>query len=168
MKKTIIFLLIAIVMGIRAQVATITEVTQSVCPGESITVKFKWDQSPGVTDFRLDYIENNGVLAASIWSKNNSAFYSLPKFIFGQDTVYEIELSTESWYPTGLANISCSPINNFLVTLECISPVGIKELEHEQLAPIYFDLLGNRIEKRHGDLIIMQVGNKRKKVYLTE
>lgn len=163
MKTKITILLIALAFSFKSQV-NIVSVDTSVCPGQNLNVKFKWDNSAGATDFRMQYVEENYVVSAHIWSKDNSAFYELPKEILGGDTIYSISLITQPFFPFGLTKFSAGYGDLYDLKVKCLDWVGINELSVNKIEPLYFDLLGNKIEKRSGEIIILQIGNKRKKV----
>lgn len=75
------------------------------------------------------------------------------------------------WAWTNFHGVRCfQEIAWTFTTIVCAygSPVGIEEYDLPETGKIYFDLQGNRIEKRYNELIIEQAGNRRRKIYITQ
>ncbi len=136
--------------------------TGNVCPGDTLTVFFRWNNAMGFTTFRLvpQFGQQQG------WTYANAQFYQLPKTLIGVDTIYEIKLDTWVTFPLGLANMTPDLITYWPMNFAC--DVGIKEEELDPKIPIYYDIYGNRIQPRNNELLIEQRGRNRKKVIIQD
>ena len=167
MKKTITILLIIMSVFVSKSQVTLVSASEKTCPGMDIEVKFKWNQSLGSTSFRIDYLSDNGILGAKIWEVENLTFYQLQKEIVSGDTIYIKKLNTESWYPSGLISLSCGsdPLN---IELKCNDFTGITEYNLSNQKPLYYDMMGNIVEPKSGQILILKQGNTFKKVLIHE
>lgn len=167
MKKTITILLIILSMFVSKSQVSLVSASEKTCPGMDIEVKFKWNQSSGVTNFRIDYLSDNGILGAKIWEVENLTFYSLQKEIVSGDTVYIKNLNTQSWFPSGLINLSCGA-DPLTIELKCNDLTGINEYNLSNQKPVYYDLTGSIVEPKAGQILILKQGNNFKKVFIHE
>lgn len=145
---------------------TLLNVNPIICPGDSIKADFKWNNQPGLTNFRIDYVINTSPIGAHIWSKNNNEFYALPKKLQYPDTIYTIKLPTSFAWQLGRAEFKTSS-TIFTIEVNC-GPVGIQENSLNTIQPIYFDLMGNIVNPTKGVVLIKQTGLIRKKIMITE
>ena len=167
MKKTITILLIIMSVFISNAQVDIISASEKTCPGIDIEVNFKWDQSNGISVFRIDYLKDNGVLGACIWEVENSTFYNLEKKIIAGDTIYTKNLSTQLWYPFGEVALSC--VNNSTnIELKCSDVTGISEYDMVNSKPVYYNFTGEIVDPKPGQILILKQGNTVKKVLIHE
>lgn len=123
------------------------------------------------------YTNNNGIVTYSStttgtntpvtyqWDLGDgTGFQSLP-------ATFTYTFNTNQTYSTTLfaSAVNCtSTVNKPVVVTHTVSTVGIEEYELNTAEPIYFDLYGNRIEKRANAIIIEQIGLKRRKIVIQE
>lgn len=180
MKKLIVIILVLTLISffVKGQVnGTITVQNESpdhVCKDGAITINFKFKTTPTQTlnpdqPFSFMYEADNGAL----WLGYNikcSAIFNLPKTLIGTDTIYQYlgiipsDIPLQHYLMYGLPNKTITG-RSFWVS-KC---VGIEEYElntNEQKT--YYDLMGNKIDRRNGELIIEQIGNYRHKILIQE
>ena len=123
------------------------------CPGDSLSVTFSYS-APVAFQFN--------VFTATI----NAIFSTL--YPGGDSAIIKFKL--QPFLSIGQATISTGPaISAQSRTLFLCDAVGILELESNNTKElVYFDLQGNRIEKRTNELIFEQVGHKRRKIYIEQ
>jgi len=167
MKKSITILLLMLVAFFGKSQISIVDASEKTCPGDDIEVKFKWNQSLGVTNFRIDYLSDNGILGARIWETQNLTFYALEKEIISNDTIYIKKLNTESWYPLGKVKLSCGS-DSLNIELKCNDVTGVSEYNLNHKNCMYYDFTGNIIEPKTGQILILKQGNTFKKVLIHE
>lgn len=99
-----------------------------------------------------------------------SSIFSMPKTFNGTDTIYYYTFAYTPTINVGTYLLYIAPYNesNPAVILEIVECVGIKKYEFiaKEEKPIYYDLSGNIIDPRTNELMIMKIGNKRKKVII--
>lgn len=158
--KTIILLLLALTIKSQTTIFYVTPVT--LCPGDSIGVLFKYNGTPGESQFNF---QGDSALL-QIWQYSNTDFNGLPKSIVGGDTLYFVQLPTYSYWKQQKGKLSVDWVTTWDITLRCAAPVGLPEYSMDQQAVTYYDLMGNAINKRLNELLIEQRGGLRRKVYI--
>lgn len=140
---------------------TITSVSPTqLKPGDTLTINFIYKGQPGSSQFNLGPLTGGG---GQIWQYQNATFYSLPKTFNGADTIYTIKIKTPADYQLGESMISPDWKNGILLFF--YEAVGIIEYTSGAPGTIYFDLTGNLIEKRYNEVIVEQIGTRRRKIY---
>lgn len=168
MKKSITILLIILSVFVSKSQVSLISASEKTCPGSDIEVKFKWDQSIGKSSFRIDYVIYNGILGARIWEFDNSTFYGLQKEIISGDTIYNKKLNTDSSFPVGQVHLNATGSGSLLIELTCNDITGIPEYNLSDQKPVYYDLTGNIVEPKAGQILIIKQGNSFKKVFIHE
>lgn len=135
----------------------------SICPGDTLNVYFKWDNSPGSTNFILLCSSAN-----QIWNYNNDSFYSLPKTLVGGDTLYEVKLFTYSFWTLGISTLSTDFVNTTPIYFNFCDTTGIPTQNLSEEAKTYLDFYGNTVKPQRGELLIEQQGRTRKKVFIID
>lgn len=158
MKKSIQIALLLCVLQVKAQFTVTSVNPNQFKPGDSIHVKFLYKGATGQSNFVLSPSVGGG----QIWQRENNSFYSLPKSLSGNDTIYTIGLKTSTMLGLGNADM-----NGYSVLIYEGS-VGIKQYEMNQMDPVYYDTNGNMVERTYNSVLIQVIGNKRKKVYIIE
>lgn len=134
-----------------------------LCPGDTITIQFIWDQSPGTTHFIIQTSTIN-----QIHSEPNVNFYSLPKTLVGIDTVYTFKLQTHPSLPLGSAVISTDFVNTVPIYFFC-DETGIEEFELDKSTPIYRNgMTGEIIEAPVPNMFIIEQRGRYYKKYITQ
>jgi hypothetical protein len=153
-----------ITMFTHAQTITIFTASPTFCPGDSLNVAFRWDQTPGTVNFNLEMVNLN-----QIWNINTNTFSGLQKQIVAGDTIYMIKLPTKPFFPVGGALLSPDWITTTPIEIVYCDAVGINELTYKlSFEPVYYDLMGNKITKRFNEPIIEQIGTTRKKIIIIQ
>lgn len=177
MKKIILILVCLISLRAAAQITSsgtviLTSVNPYyVCMGDSITISFKFKYSgvPTTAPQWLFKYNNNGQFTA-IKTFTYSEFYHMAKNFVSPDTIYSFKAKVPTTLPQIMlavdVNVSGEYPGKNIVIQKCIN--GIEQYQLDSIAPIYYDLMGNKIDKRMNEVIIEQVGNYRRKVLIQE
>jgi hypothetical protein len=167
MKKMITTMLLVASMAMGAQTMTLTAVTPNrACPGDTLSVSFKFNGTPGVYQFNMACSSLN-----KIWSRNSNLFYGLPKVVVNGDTVYTIKLATDGFWPNVVSMVTLDWVSGFSVDFNCGTTTGLSP--EVELVPrtlqgqetVYYDMLGNVIKPRFNEVLIERKGSVVKKVY---
>lgn len=142
----------------------------------NFTVNFKYHITGVPTNFEqytFDY--HNSI--NQVWPGRTVAYdeiFHLTKNFNGTDTIYSFVLNPSTGtVPPPLGNylFIVMPDNSFpgktLGIYDC-TITGIEEYKLDSLKPVYFDLRGNKIDRRENELIIEQVGINRRKIFIQE
>lgn len=153
----------------------------TVCAGDTIKIDFKFDPPTPVTSTQTNSAIYIVPPTQTVFIGNYNQFYSMPKETFyplGQgDSCYYMKVQVPASLPPGLRQVKGSGgnqdyatfyIKNCSPTNTTTPPVGIEELSLYPETPIYRNMMGNIIEKRYNELIIEQVGNRRRKVMILQ
>jgi len=156
MKTIICIILATLSLAVKSQSVFIYSISPyTVCPGDSLTVKFTWDSSPWAVNFNLKY--NNNTI--NTWNIQSGSIYSLTKYKLGVDTIYSIKIKIPNWtakldYTFDASSNGTSNSKNLIVDCQV---VGIHEYyENKWQDKYYYNLLGSEI-------IIENTGLKTKK-----
>lgn len=161
MKKSMIIAVCLLTsLIIKAQFTVIAVSPTLVCPGDTIAIQFLYKGQPGSSQFCIGS-PNNPSQAHSV---QNASFYSLPKQFNGTDTVYTIRIRTNIYLLAGNALVSNDWINGVQITL--YTPVGIQEINPNEIKPVYYNMQGHAIEPRSNEVMIEYRGNIRRKVLM--
>lgn len=125
-----------------------------LCPGDTISIMFTWDNKLGYANFFI-----YGIGQTSINNVLTSSFYSLPKVLIGTDTVYLIKIKTLSTFGIGPATVASDLVNTKPIWFLC-QTTGLQEPQSDHSQQIYTPLYGN--------ILIEQAGNRRRKVVIVE
>lgn len=175
MKTTLIFLLLSFTIFAQSPpMINVWRITPTVvCVGDSFKVDYKvsppipaiasntltfvYLNSPNDTLFKGDYklMEKNKKEHYTGLNVGDSTYYVWYKMSLRSPGTYSVLTLSNSSYVNEIAVASC----NF---------VGIEEQYKEVEKPVYFDFNGNQIERRANELIIEQVGLKRRKIVVLE
>jgi hypothetical protein len=165
MKKLIAKCLIASAFICKAQfspIVNVWQVNQSVCKGDSIKVLFKYAKAEQGSYNNSYFALTSNTNTFVLWQGSVLSFSLLPTEYIGIDVCKVIKFSIP-FYANGNVNLTTPTSSTPLIIKNC--NVGLTEQYIEIVEnPIYFDLQGNRINKKTNELIIEQIGNKRKKV----
>ena len=177
MKKIILILMCLISLRAAAQItSTGTVILTSVAPyyaciGDSITISFKFKYSgvpSAVKQWNFNY--NNNGQYTQIKYFVFSEFYHMNKSLIGTDTIYSFKALVPLTLPQVLMGVDVNTSGEYpgknIVIQKCIN--GIEQYQLDSITPIYYDLMGNKIDKRMNEVIIEQVGNYRRKVLIQE
>lgn len=166
MKKIMGLLVITVLLTVnyKAQQIKLVAADTMICPGSKLTVQFKWDYKPYSYNFRFAYSDQSITFGGQIWNVDSKTFYALPKKLDGVDTVYTIKLDTKNYWQQGYVQFKIQEENKTVNILFNCGTVGFDKISPNEIAPIYFDLFGNRTELKSGEILIEQIGNQRKKV----
>jgi hypothetical protein len=148
-----------------------------VCSGAVLPIMFRFEYTEPLTNpdqrFYFEYIAQNGVLYPG-FSLSIPEILALPRVfdtVFDTDSMYVYNLVVNKSIPKGTYFMSGRPNQvwgtgkNFKISL-C---VGIEEYAlNSQYEPVYYDLMGNKINRRTGELIIEQIGTHRRKILVQE
>lgn len=149
MKKLLSLLLVAWCCGLVAQPVKIYFVDPgTVCPGDTLSVFFTWDYSPGATQFNVHSNSINQILSVS-----NSTFHTLPKSLVGMDTVYMIKMKMHPAHALGPGQISTDWVNVQPIYFMCSDPTGIGQNTPNVPYHTYRNERGEFVEPRVGELL---------------
>jgi hypothetical protein len=150
MKKTILLLFISVIA--RSQSLQILTVTPSaLCAGDTMTVKYQF--APGNNLQISMSAPNHG----QVWQYNQAYLSSMPSTTTGTVTTYSIKLKVPPSAGTGFGYVfNPQEQNKHTLDMWCGVETGITELNRDEIKPTYYDLMGNRIEKRMNEYIIEQ------------
>lgn len=168
MKKSVLLLsLILSLIGTAQNQSTIT--INSVSPdtvyaGDTITIFFSF-KKPGPGTVIQDQWYINSKAQGQISGISYTDYYSLPKEFIGTDTIYQLKIKTLTTHGIGAGSVKAHN-SNVVPFFFCCNLTGIEEYRADTLAPIYFDLIGNRISPRHNEIMIEQRGVIRRKIII--
>jgi hypothetical protein len=148
-----------------------------VCSGAVIPIKFRFDYNVPITDpdqrFYFEYIADNLVLYPG-FSLSIPEILALPRefnAVFDTDSMYVYNLVVNKSIPKDHYMMYARPNKVFGTgkSFKISACVGIEEYEiNNQYQPVYYDLMGNKINRRTGELIIEQIGTHRRKILIQE
>lgn len=160
MKKVLLSLLL-IPMMISAQGLKITAITPTaICPGDSLHISVKF--VPGNTTQIKLLGKDNGMN----WQYDSTFIVTnWPK----QGSIYTLNIKTNANIGMGWATIRTMAMPDSIHTIDAAcGTAGINEYTPDGLAPIYYNLNGERTDKRAGVILIEQVGLHRRKIIVLE
>jgi hypothetical protein len=177
MKSTLALLLIsAFAFAQPSQVPTLSvwRITKdTLCVKDSFKLNYKITP-PGIqTNTLIGIVVNNP--NDTIWKGNYKTLEKRPKEMLPgltspNDSTNYIWLKLPQYKVPGTYSIVTQTYMSYLnrfVILNC-NLVGIQEYAQASETPVYFDLNGNKIEKRSNELIIEQVGLRRRKIFISK
>lgn len=177
MKTTLISILLFIQVSAYSQLQAKLNVWKitptSFCPGDTFRVSYKITPPSAVvqTISLIGIVMGNPI--DTLWKGNFQYLQAQPYHkdpTFFGDSAHYIWIKMPITKTPGSYSIvtqsAMSSINEFTV-MSC-NLVGIAEQQINLKEPIYFDLNGTQIEKRPNELIIEQVGLKRRKIVILE
>jgi hypothetical protein len=146
------------------------------CLGSPFTVKLKFKYTSPVNPSSIVYFVYKADNLADYGAFNIKCgdIYGLPKSFNGTDTIYIFNFNIPENIPIQHYLLYARPITGLVtqaaVNVQLDACVGIEELELNKSieAPVYYDLMGNEIDKRYNQIIIERVGNNRRKVLIQE
>lgn len=165
MKKIITLLFISCLS--KAQILNILSVTPAtICPGDSLTVKYKLN--PGTEQGVIRLIGPGG--GGQIWQYDRSYWESQPIVSSQPENIYIIKLETWPNFQHGYAYMYATGGATITIDMWCgtVNTTGIEELNPDQLKPVYYDMNGIRISRRTDELIFIEIENKRKGIIIQE
>lgn len=130
---TILALFVALMANSQIKVDSVTP--NRICAGDSITINYTWDGTPGLYQFNMD-----GQNHDYIWQVNSSLFQN-----------GKIKLLTPYWWNDGTALVSNDWTNSVPLTF-CIQ-VGITEYSKDKLKT-YKQVYGNIYLSSEGKKVI--------------
>ena len=142
----------------------------SVCACGNLTVSFSYTSTGLVNDnqmFKVYGKVNNDYTTLIQFS--STAINLMDKAVVGFDTTYYYTWKVPCGILKGADKILYSVSlkdgkPSALLIKDCT--VGIEEYELEEFKPIYYNLSGQMVEPKQGELLIKQVGNKRIKIII--
>lgn len=177
MKNILLLLFFPIVLfgQTNVTVAVVSEAPYNVCRGNEIYIRFK--MQAGITDSTkkvwLWFKDKNGNSQLYQIARIRCVdVYTLQTSIVNGQTVYTYTYAPGENIPYDQYTIGCHqtpiPVRSMRIEDCSMWATGIEEYESNiESQAIYFDLSGRQIEKRYNELIIEQVGLKRRKIYIT-
>jgi hypothetical protein len=174
MKKTLIILAVLISPLFKGQNPNIPIVNvwrvlpQNACPGDTLRVNFKFNPPTQGTMQTTYFNIYNGSTVTTVWNGNWNTFYSLPKETWAPlataDSCYLMKLVV----PFGLSGCSCASVtatgDDMGFTLNVCATSIQEETLNDFVPTVYFDLYGNKTDKKPNTVLIEQRGTTRKKV----
>lgn len=167
MKKTLLIsaLLIQILIKAQLQIDVYKVTPSTACAGDSVKINFKIISCTSTGSFQI-IPSMNILFSAGCLQMGNYPTETIP--FYGLCSYKKIKLT--NGLSSGLYTIrgSGQPLttyNNTITISSCATE--IQELNIDlNVTPVYFDLNGNRINKKTNELIIEQIGLIRKKVFI--
>lgn len=150
---------------------------ERLCACDSVQIHLKWKQGSYPVNMKVGNLQTNQSNNVFVAILTPQDFAAMSQYAHGPDVVYVYNLKMPcditSSQPTPISDITLievtfgMAISHVYVTVtDCVS--GIDEYQLDSQKPVYFDLRGNRIEKRTNEVIIKQVGSKRIKTLIYE
>jgi len=126
----------------------------TLCPGDTLSIMFTWDNQPGYANFFI-----YGIGATSINNVNTNDFYSLTKVLIGNDTVYTYKIKTLPSFGIGPATVATDLVHTTPIWFIC-PPTALMKYGQTETQPTYTPF--------YGPILIEQTGNIRKKIIIIE
>ena len=153
----------------QGSVGVFNDAKNYICTGGDIPIGFRFKFTPqlnGEESFNFYYQAQN-LAVYPCTSFKCKEFFGFPKTVVGNDTIYWFTAIISPSVPLGTYMVQSSPSRypggkNFGI----YSCVGIEEYQLNSQIPVYYDLRGNKIDRRENELIIEQVGLKRRKIFI--
>lgn len=165
----IILCTIAQLSGQNQATITIKSVTPNpVYAGDTLTVNFTFvAPSPGGSISQDQWYissQNQG----QIQGVSYPTYYGLPKTINAPgDTTYHLKIKTLTTHSIGAGTVKANN-SNVIPIFFCCDITGISEYNTDNLVPVYYDLMGNKISPIHNQVIIEQKGIHRRKIIIQD
>lgn len=137
----------------------------TVCQGGTINIQFMWNGNDGITTFR--FMLPPELYPVETFSFNNAVFPTLEQEIISGYTIYTMPFVIPDHWPSGEVWIALYYSSPMKLYLSCLST----DFDEHSINPsihMYYDLQGNQVDKRYNTLLIEQVGNTRRKIYIQE
>lgn len=126
---------------------------RTVCIGDSLTVNYKL--APSGTNDQI-YLNQPGVITR-IWQFSFSFLASQPSTVINGETIYTIKLYITPAFTPGIASLF-TPNGTIIIPIyliDCVTGIENYYSEDSHNTPVkYYDMMGNEIEKRFGEIII--------------
>lgn len=121
-------LLLLLTISLKAQISIYYVHPAKLCPGDTLTILFKWDKPEPKGQINIGSNWGN-----QIFSVHSNTIHLLPKTVLGTDTVYQIKTPTWTGLALGFGTVSPDWVTTTPIYFECVT-TGIMEYEtHNEL-----------------------------------